>query len=145
MMAGAIPQASLPKYPGMRSRESNLMRRWLALHESEYGSFGYNVRIGAGRDPGPEYADWVRQSALASSKLRMDALAWQGIQATVIELKNVAFPSGAQKLTVYGAVWASDNPTLPRPHLLLVCRAMDPATWANTSAANIRVEVLGFE
>lgn len=144
MTANTIPEASRLKYPGMRSTEANLMRRWLALHENDYDSFAYNVRIGAGRDPGVQYPDWVRKTAIVSSQLRMDAIAWYGRQATVIELKNVAYPSGAQKLTVYGAVWSADNPGFPRPLLLLVCRGMDPATWANTAAANIRVDVLGF-
>jgi len=139
-----LNQAERLKFPGMRIGEAGVMRRWLSVHETEYDSFDYNVRIGAGRDPGSSYPDWVRKTALMSSQLRIDALAWQGKQATVIELKNVAYPSGAQKLTVYGAVWASDNPTLPKPKLLLVCRAMDSATWANTVPAGINVDVLGF-
>jgi hypothetical protein len=128
----------------MRVTEADLMRRWLAVHESEYDSFDYNVYVGAGRDPGPAYEEWVRRSAIFSSRLRMDAIAFRGAQATIIELKNVAYPSGAQKLTVYGAVWASDNPMALKPLLLLVCRGMDPATWANTAAAGISVNVLGF-
>jgi hypothetical protein len=120
------------------------MRRWLARHQSEYDRFHYNVRIGAARDPGPAYADWVRASARMSSQLRMDAIAWRGKQATIIELKNVAYPSGAQKLAVYGAVWWSENADSPKPVLLLVARGIDPATWGTASAAGIGVEVLGF-
>jgi hypothetical protein len=139
-----MTEASRLTFPGMRDTEANLMRRWLALHEHEYERFDYNVRIGAGRDPGQAYPEWVRKTAIMSSQLRMDAIAWNGTQATILELKNVAYPNGAQKLTVYGAVWWTDNAYLPRPLLMLVCRGIDDATWANTSAANIRVDVLGF-
>lgn len=132
------------KFPGMRQTEANLMRRWLAAHETEYSRFEYNIRIGAARDPGPAYPDWVRTSAKASSMLRMDALAWQGDQITIIELKNVSYPSGAQKLAVYGAVWWSENPGQHKPKLLLVSRGIDEATWATASAAGISIEVLGF-
>lgn len=128
----------------MRETEANLMRRWLARHELEYDSFDYNVRIGAARDPGAQYPDWVRKSARMSSQLRMDALARKGEQVTLIELKNVAYPSGAQKLAVYGAVWWSENASAPKPLLLLVSRGIDPATWATASAAGIVIEVLGF-
>jgi hypothetical protein len=139
-----IPQQARTKFPGMRPSEVNLMRRWLAAHETEYDSFDYNIRIGAARDPGPQYPEWVRKAARMSSQLRMDALAWKGTQITLIELKNVAYPSGAQKLAVYGAVWWSENPQAPKPILLLVSRGIDEATWATASAAGIRVEVLGF-
>jgi hypothetical protein len=132
------------KFPGLRPTEANLMRRWLARHETEYDSFAYNVRIGAARDPGPQYPEWVRKTARMSSQLRTDAIARQGAQATIIELKNVAYPSGAQQLAVYGAVWWSENPSEPKPRLLLVSRGIDEATWATASAAGINVEVLGF-
>ena len=120
------------------------MRRWLAAHEHEYLSFAYNVRIGAGRDPGPDYADWVRKTAVLSSQLRMDAIATRGNHTTIIELKNVAFPSAVQELAVYGAVWASDFPQAGKPLLLLVCRGIDPGTWPTAEAAGVSVEVLGF-
>lgn len=139
-----IAEATRGKFPGMRPSEANLMRRWLARHEQEYDSFAYNVRIGAGRDPGPQYPDWVRKSAVMCSMLRMDAIAWKGNQATIIELKNVAYPSAAQQLALYGAVWWSDNATYPKPKLLLVCRGIDLATWATAAPAGITVEVLGF-
>jgi len=132
------------KFPGMRATEANLMRRWLARHESEYDRFEYNVRIGAARDPGEQYPDWVRKAAKMSSQLRMDALAWKGTQLTIIELKNVSYPSGAQKLAVYGAVWWSENPQASKPKLLLVSRGIDLATWATALAAGIAVEVLGY-
>ena len=139
-----VTQATRLKFPGMRPSEANLMRRWLALHEPEYDRFDYNVRIGAARDPGPQYPDWVRKAARDCSQLRMDAIAFKGTQATIIELKNRAYPDSAQQLALYGAVWWSDNVGAPRPLLLLVCRGIDEATPATAQAANIRLEVLGF-
>lgn len=119
------------------------MRRWLALHEQEYDSFDYNVRIGASRDPGPQYPDYVRQTARVSSQLRLDAVAWKGTQVTLIELKNAAWPSAVQQLALYGAVWAAAHPELPKPALLLVCRSIDPGTPPTAAAAGVTVEVLG--
>ena len=137
-------QAMRLKFPGMRSTEAQLMRRWLALHESEYDRFDYNVRIGAARDPGPQFPDWVRKAAKDCSQLRMDAIAFKGNQATIIELKKWAYPDGAQQLALYGAVWWSENAALPRPQLLLVAVIVDQATWATASAANIRIVEMGY-
>lgn len=128
----------------MRTREADIMRRWLAAHEEEYDCVSYNVRIGAGRDPGPGYADWVRKTAVLSSQLRMDAIAWRGDQATIIELKNIAFPDAVQELTVYGAVWQTDYPERVKPILLLVSRGVDAGTAPTAAAAGVTLEVLGF-
>lgn len=119
------------------------MRRWLELHESEFDRFQYNVRIGAPRDPGPAYAEYVRLTARLSSQLRLDAVAWNGNQATLVELKNAAFPSAVQQLATYGAVWRLDYPALPPPRLLLVCRSTDPGTPPTAQGANVTLEVLG--
>jgi hypothetical protein len=139
-----ITQATRLKFPGMRPSEANLMRRWLALHEHEYDRFDYNVRIGAARDPGTQYPDWVRKAARDCSQLRMDCIAFTAQQATIIELKNVAYPNSAQQLALYGAVWYSDSVGLAKPLLLLVCRGIDDSTFATAAPANIHIEVLGF-
>lgn len=136
-------ESSRLTFPGMRVREAAEMRSWLLLHESEYDHFDYNVRIGAARDPGPAYPDWVRTSAKMCSQLRMDAIAWHGQQATLLELKQFAYPDAAQQLATYGAVWASENAGLPTPRLLLVCRRTDEGTMATATAAGVAVEVLG--
>lgn len=143
MIPQKLPESTRTVFPGMRAGEARIMRQWLTLHESEYDRFEYNVRIGAARDPGPDYPDWVRKSAVLCSQRRMDAAAWKGNQVTLLELKNTAFPSAAQQLATYGAVWWYDNHQLPRPRLLLVCRTAFPDTWVTASAANVDVEVLG--
>ena len=118
------------------------MRRWLLLFEGAYDNFQYNVRIGPSRDPGPAYADYVRRTAKMSSQLRLDAVAWDGNRPTLIELKNYAWPSAVQQLAVYGAVWALENPQLPKPMLLLVCRGCDPGTMPSAVAAGVTVQVV---
>jgi len=137
------PQSTRSKYPGMRFKESNMMRDWLGLHESEYDRFDYNVRIGVGRDPGPQFADWVRKAAIMSSQMRVDCVAWKGDVPLLIELKVFAFARAVQQITTYGAVWAAERPGTAQPQLLLVVRGMDDSAKASAAAAGLRVEVLG--
>ena len=145
MSSPSLPAQSLrTKYPGMRAREADVMRRWLKLHEQEYDRFDYNVRIGASRDPGPQYPDYVRTTARVSSQLRMDAVAWKGEQVTLLELKNSAWPSAVQQLALYGAVWAAEHPSLPKPKLLVVCRSQDAGTPPTAAAAGVAVEAIGY-
>ena len=108
------PQAERSKFPGMRPREAAVMRRWLGEFESAYDNFEYNVRIGPSRDVGPSFPRYVRKTAMMSSQLRLDAIAWNGQQATLVELKQKAWALGVQQLALYGAVWAAENPQLPK-------------------------------
>ena len=137
-----LRQQDRRKFPGMRRRETAVMRLWLKDYEEAFDEFQYNVRIGVGRDPGPKYSDYVRKTAIMSSQLRMDAVAWNGTQATLIELKNYALPAAVQQLSRYGAVWSAENPSLPRPHLLLVCTGADGGVMPSAAAAGVIVHVV---
>lgn len=107
-------------FPGMLPREILIFKNWLKLHEGEYDRFDYNVRIGAGVDPGPTWPDSVRKQAIANSQLRIDSVAWKGTTPTIIEVKDRAGASAIGQLVTYEAVWIKDNPGTPAPVLLMV-------------------------
>jgi|SRR5271156_6533847 len=128
-------QSDRLKFPGMLPAEVVVFKAWLVLHEAEYERFDYNVRIGAGVDPGPSVPQYWRDLALASTQLRMDAVGWNGAQPTIIEVKRRATPANIGQLLTYAAVWAVDNPNSPKPILRLVANSYQPniVGIANTS------------
>jgi hypothetical protein len=126
----------------MRPREAAVMRNFLKQFEDAYDHFDYNVRIGPSRDVGPDYPDYVRKMAMQSSQLRLDAIAWDGDHATLIELKHYAWPGGVQQLALYGMVWAAENPQLPKPKLLLVCTGYDASVVPTAAAAGVTVQLI---
>jgi hypothetical protein len=134
------PQSERMKFPGMRPREAHLMRLWLREHESEYGHFDYNVRVGPGRDPGPDYSDAVRKTAILSSQLRLDAVAWREGRPTLIEVKDFALMEAVSQLTLYAAVWRLSNPTVPEGAMLLVCSNAGPGVVDSARAAGVAVQ-----
>ena len=118
------------------------MRSWLTKHERDYDRIEYNVRIGTARDPGPAFPEYVRHTARLSSQLRLDAVAWQGKQPTILELKLWATATAVQQLAIYGAVWREDYPAQPAPRLLLVAIGAEQGVAETAAAANITLEVL---
>lgn len=116
-----ILQAERLKYPGMLPREIIVMRNWLKLHESEYDRFQFNVRLGAGHDPGASHDDNIRAMAIMNTQKRVDAVAWRGEQVFLIEVKDRAGFSAVGQLVGYDALWRQDHPADPPPKLLLVC------------------------
>lgn len=108
------------KYPGMAPREVIIFQQWQREHGNEYDRFDYNVRIGNGTDPGPQYSDADRQMYILNTQKRIDAVGWKGAQPTIIEVKDRATASCMSQLITYDALWEVTFPNTPKPLLLLV-------------------------
>lgn len=117
-------QAERLKFPGMLPREIIVLKAWLALHETEYDSFDYNVRIGAGDDPGPDFTDDIRAMAIQNTQKRIDAVAFKGQEITIIEVKDRATASAIGQLVTYRALWLADHAGEAPPKMLLVCNRL---------------------
>jgi hypothetical protein len=98
-----------------------VLKAWLALHEAEYDSFDYNVRLGQGTDPGSQFPQDIRDMAIMNTQKRVDAVAYKSDQPTLIEVKDRAGFSAIGQIVGYDALWRQQNPTTPAPKLLLVC------------------------
>jgi hypothetical protein len=108
------------KYPGMAPREVIVFKAWLAANQKNYTNFEYNVRVGNGVDPGPMYPAVYRQQYIANTQKRIDAVAWQGNQPTIIEVKDRATASSMSQILTYKSLWPITFPNTPAPKLLLV-------------------------
>lgn len=108
------------KYPGMAPREVLIFQQWQNKHGAEYDRFDYNVRIGNGTDPGPQYDQVSRNMYIANTQKRIDAVGWKGDQPTIIEVKDRATASCMSQLVTYAALWPITFPGTLTPILLLV-------------------------
>src|SRR5271168_3672773 len=114
------------KYPGLIPGEATVLRQWLTLHQQAYTSFEYNVRIGPGLDPGPGVPDNIRQMAIENSQKRIDVVAWQGSQPTLIEVKERASLGASGQLIGYQILWNQEHANTVPPKLLIVARQVTP-------------------
>lgn len=155
-------QADRLKFPGLLPEEILVMRAWLAVHEGEYDQFAYNVRLGVGDDPGPSFSAAARASAIANSKLRVDAVGWKALggytdpaaeylprdvyaaapaaQATLIEAKRRAATGAVTQISTYFHLWVSEFPTAPQPALVLACALFSPTIIPAVQRAGIRLD-----
>jgi len=123
---GPGPQQTRATYPALLTEEAAVWRGWLAKHEAEYDSFDYNVRVGPGFDPGGGVSPEIRKQAIYSSKKRIDALAWKGNQALIVEVKDRAGLSALGQILGYKVYWTRENPNFPAPKLLVVAAQFAP-------------------
>lgn len=114
-------QADRLRFPGLLPREVLVLKAWLRLHEAEFDRFDYNVRLGEGHDPGPQFPQEIRRQAILNTQKRVDAVAYKSDQPTLIEVKDRAGFSAIGQIVGYDALWRHQFPASPAPKLLLVC------------------------
>ncbi len=135
-------QADRMRFPGLLPREVLVLKAWLRLHEAEYTRFDYNIRLGQGTDPGPTWPEDVRKQAIVNSQKRVDAVAYQSDQPTLIEVKDRAGYSAVGQITGYDALWRATFPTTPAPKLLIVCNRFVPDILPVLQRNNIELAVV---
>lgn len=133
------------RFPGMLPREVLVMKAWLVLHEAEYDRFDYNVRLGQGTDPGPNWPPEIRQQAIQNTQKRIDAVAWKGNQPTLIEVKDRAGFSAIGQLVGYDALWPQSFPNSPVPKLLLVANRAAADIYPVVAKAGIVLELVAVD
>jgi len=136
-------ESELLKYPGMLADETLVWRTWAALHQSEYDRFDHNIRMGPDQDPGPAFLPQVRRGAILNAKLRLDSVAWHGVDNSllpaeiespaqvyevfpsatceIIEVKRRATNSALGEIAAYFHTWVAEFPNNPQPDLRIVC------------------------
>jgi hypothetical protein len=74
------------EFPHLLTEDIILWKRFLASPHNVYTTFEYDVRVGNGRDPGPDYPNNIRQMALDLSQRRIDAIGHTTDDITIIEI-----------------------------------------------------------
>lgn len=124
-------EAARHKYPALGVAEILVWREYLKLHETEFAPlpqfwldyrnttkqsppapgdvFDYNLRIGAGTDPGANFDQATRDQWIAKTQMRIDAVAFQGNTPFVFEVdRTVGSPQVGQLLS-YLATWRASK------------------------------------
>lgn len=134
--------ASRTRFPGLALREILILIAWLQKHESEYDRVEGNVRVGKGDDPGPSVPEYLRRMAILNSQKRIDAVAWKGQQALLIEVKQRAKMADVGQLLGYQVLFEQDHPDLAAPSLLIVAASAVPEIEALLTAQSVELEVV---
>ena len=146
-MSTPIPPApsERSKYPGLMPLEVAVLREWLRLHQSEFDSFDYNVRVGVGSDPGPTYSQTMRDMAVSITQKRIDAIGWKSNQATLIEVKKRATLAAVGQILSYNVLFKQAYPLAPDPQLLLVASTFDADVYPVLQAHGVPWALVAFD
>jgi len=133
------------QYPGMTWVESEITRAWLNRRGADYDRIEFNVRLGAGVDPGEEYTPEIRRMAGLVTQKRADIVGWVADQVDLVEVKvRIAFPVIGQ-LVGYRVLWEREHPELPVRRLLAIGRSVVPDAADIIEAQGIHIETFPRE
>lgn len=111
-------------YPHLLSQDAPVMTAYLTNYGHHYNHVDFDLRVGAGRDPGPQYDDNIRQMAFDLSRRRIDCVGYADDYTDIIEVTDAAGMTALGQLIAYKTLWLDDNHTAPEPKLILVARTI---------------------
>lgn len=126
-------------YPERTDKSSTVVRDWLLAHGKEYDRFSFSVRVGTPIAADPTHVAGVQRSTVFSSQKRIDVLAWQGAQVTIVEVKEDVTASALGQIEMYRDLYMEEHPDAPEPHLLVIGRVSDADTIRALTSHGVRV------
>lgn len=141
-----------------------MWRAWLALHETMFDRYDYNLLLGPDQDPGPQYSQNIRDMWIRLRKARVDVVGWNGTanlsfpnsptspsqiyavapgaRATIIEVKRRLGPSNIGQITSYYHLWVTEYPAAVAPALRMVATQVSPNIAPAAAANGISIDMV---
>lgn len=112
------------RYTHLLPPDVAVWERYLNTFEQRYTLLEYDIRVGLGRDPGPDYDDNIRQMALDLSFRRIDCVAHSPESITIIEITHTVGFKAIGQIVGYPILYVlTYQPILPL-RSLLVCASI---------------------
>lgn len=129
------------RYAHLLPQDAPILSAYLKEHGADYQSVDFDVRVGTGRDPGPDYDANIRKMALDLSRRRIDALGRTKRGADIIEVTDAAGVTALGQLLAYGSLYMIDHPDEPQPRLIIAARTLQSDMFQAYRAAGIVIHL----
>jgi hypothetical protein len=116
----------MARYTHFKQSEIAIWERYLALEEAKQYSFTYDVHLGEGVDPGPDYEPALREMWKHLTKLRADVVGEATDHVAIFEVKRRGDMTALGQLLTYRQLWRLKHRDGRRIRLVLVCEDVHP-------------------
>jgi len=113
-------------YTHMGPGDKAIWSAYLMAGAAQFAPFTYDLRVGNGADIGANPDRLTQSIAAALTRKRIDVLYFVDGVPVIVEVKQRAGPSAVGQLLSYQKLFMQDNPTLPKPRLVLVTDVLQP-------------------
>lgn len=104
-----------PPFPHMGPRDVEIFAAYALTEDAKrFTRWEFDVKVAPGRCPPTIVDPAMRKMAFDLSKLRIDAVGWEGGQATIFEVKPVAHLSAFGQILAYTIFWQRERGSTPK-------------------------------
>ena len=107
-------------YPHLLPLDIEIWEAFLEERRDLYYRFEYDVRVGAGRDPGESQEANIRQMAIDLSQRRIDAVGFHANGITIIEITRKADMKCLGQILTYPQLYVEKFQPTEKIHTLIV-------------------------
>ncbi len=141
-MAGRLPYGPRYRYPHMLPDEREIWQKFMVLNPSRFETVDYDFRVGRGAPiPPGEEPHQARMITMLSQK-RIDVLAWEGEDPTIIEIKRRVGLGTLGQIEGYKILFMNYFPMFQEPNVLVVCEEISDDDRFVLEAAAVPVTVV---
>jgi len=120
--------------------ERQIWQRFLDRYGPLEGEVRYDVHLGRGVEPQPDWPEWLKAVVAATSRKRVDAVQETRWEITIYEVKRRASLSALGQLLGYEQLlWEQERPSKP---IRLVCVCEEVAPDVEGAFARHGVEII---
>ena len=129
------------RYPHLLPQDSPVLTAFLVENGNRYTRVDFDVRVGTGRDPGPDFDDNIRKDALDLSRRRIDALGHTANGVEIVEVTSAAGVTALGQLLTYNQLYQRDHATEKPPKLVLAARTLQTDMYHAYIGAGIEIHL----
>jgi hypothetical protein len=112
------------KYPHLLPIDGQLWNEYRERFQPQHSDYFYDVAVGEGRDPGPDYADRLRMMGIRLSRRRIDVVGINSDRLDIFEITQSAGLKAAGQALTYPELLRHTWQTSLPIKMIVICRTV---------------------
>jgi hypothetical protein len=129
------------RYPHLLPQDAAVLSAYLKVHGHQYTAVMFDVRVGDGRDPGPNYEPNIRSMALDLSRRRIDMIGYAPEEIHLVEVTTDCGMKILGQLAAYPILYKQSFPTAKPVKVILVTSSIQTDIQPALDALHVRTYV----
>lgn len=141
-MSGRLPYVKRHKYPHMIGEDREIWNRFIEKFPDRFDTVDYDFRVGKGMQTNPNWPEYMKVDAIALTQKRIDVLAWNDEQPTIIEVKKRVGLSTLGQILGYFQLFIDVYKNITKPKVLVICETIGRDDFRVLEVNKVPVEIV---
>jgi len=113
------------KYAHMLPRETRIWDAYLDRYGVPEGQISYDVHLGDGLSPDPDWPEWMIRMVKVLSTHRADVIVERRDEVIIVEVKSIAGMGALGQMLGYEALWVKERGASRGIRLMCICESAE--------------------